>query len=549
MNDKVMLVEARSLYKIKTMSEIPETTKQTLEEQSMSDNDLSIILGRALTESRPLTALDLRNCNVADLYELRSIIEQEIELRLPQVPGEGEPLPLILKFEKSELLTNQLNLRDDTLTTRQIELLMAIKSQLEQENDKRIDEVVESSRQAFERTLEDRRLKDEAFKEAIKREYGEEKGTILVTLVYFDDVNAEPTEENWGIMKVTLGEDQNAAMAFVKQHADKALGIDAELEKRANRILHNPETRQHNFCISTMPSWFFVNKGVIPEQVFNRCDEIKAALIKQGGCGQDKYQNLFDDLTISVGVEDRVNFDFGKLTVGIDVRKSLEENLATIRAAAEDGNPKTVRERMGISADSEHETQRQQEMDKTWLIYALQKEQGEGVLYCPLAHFIELGDKNVAPTKESWGHMTIDRNADEGAVKAFILENIATIRQIAAEIRQTAQSLEGASDALGVQLVAMPYISDRTLITPDELFALERKILDALKVRGGFSKQEGRNLQICLSEKDRVDQHFPDEAVGGGELVSIKCRMDNKPDEIVDYVVGQAQEKGFRLAA
>lgn len=533
------------------MSETPTTSEQPLEEPSLSDNDLSIILGRALQESRPLTALDLKNCNEADLHALRSMIEQEIELRLPQVPDEERPLPLILQFEKSELLTGQLNLKDDALTTRQIESLMAIKSQLEQENDRRIDQIVEVSRQAFEKTLEEDRLKGEAFREAIKQEYGEEKGIRLVTLVYLDNANAEPTMENWGIMKVSLAEGQDAAMDFVRQHADEAMRIDAELEKKAQEILHDSETRQHHFGISTMSSGSFAFEGVSPDQVFERSSAIKAALIEQGGCGKNKYPNLFDDLTVAVSVEDRVDFGWGKLTVGIDVRKSLDENLATIRAAAEEGNPKTVREKMGITADSENETQRQQETDKTWLIYALQKEQGgEGVLYYDWAHFVEVGDKNVAPTKESWGHMMIDRNADDDSVRAFILENIATIKQIATEIRQTAESLERESDDLGVQLVAMPVsISDKERITPDELFAKERQIIDALKGKGGFAKQDGRDLQIYLGSKQGVNQQLPDETVGGGEIVSITCRMESQLDEIVDYVVEQAKEKGFQLAA
>lgn len=307
-----------------------------LEDEKVSDKDLSIILGRNLKNGMPLSDLDLKNCSVTDLINLAFLVRQELELRLPQVVGEVA-WPIHAHFEKSELLTGQLNLKDDALTVRQIALLTAIKAQLDRATDDRVDEAVKTSRLAFDRAfaLEDSYGSQlNKFHDAIKQEYGENNGIRLSGLVLVaDDVNAEPTENSWGNIKVTLNDGHDAAMAFVRQHADVALEISDRLIQKHYDILHDPENVLFHFSICPTHDYFFIRNGVTPEEVFKRCDEIKRALIKQGGCipGKEKYA-LSDFVFISF--ENTASFDsLGNLTARVDVREPLEKNLAFIRSA------------------------------------------------------------------------------------------------------------------------------------------------------------------------------------------------------------------------
>jgi hypothetical protein len=267
------------------MSETPNSPNDSLQEPSLSDNDISILLGRAMQEDQLLTEPDLKNCSDADLYHIGYMSDQEIELRLPQIESEEPPSSLLFRYKKSEQLTGQLDLKNDELTLRQIQTLMKIKAQLENERNRRIHKEVEASLLAFEKTLSERSKKKEAVYEAIKKEFGE-NGLHLATLVGFGDSNIAPTTEDWGHITASLANGHEAAMDFIRKNAELVLKIDDELEKKLLEALHDPEARRSHFGI------FFMNYQPLavttPEKIFARANEIKLALIGQGGCGREK---------------------------------------------------------------------------------------------------------------------------------------------------------------------------------------------------------------------------------------------------------------------
>ncbi len=100
---------------------VGDSIDQTQETVSLSESDISILLGRALQEGRPLPMLDLRNCTDNDIYIMRLMIAQEISLRLLR-----EDFVVMGLYEKAGILTLQRHLEDRALSSSQIETLRMI---------------------------------------------------------------------------------------------------------------------------------------------------------------------------------------------------------------------------------------------------------------------------------------------------------------------------------------------------------------------------------------------------------------------------------------
>lgn len=96
-----------------------------MEEVSLDGRDLAIILCRALSESRLLSAVDLANCSDGDLLDLRDMIQDQIDMRLQShycsgsgyMAGYGYSEVLLRQFDADniELCQNQAYLLADIL--------------------------------------------------------------------------------------------------------------------------------------------------------------------------------------------------------------------------------------------------------------------------------------------------------------------------------------------------------------------------------------------------------------------------------------------------
>lgn len=316
-----------------------ERVEKSFEDSSLSDIALSEILATALASDRQLDPFDLGAMSRSSLMELSNMIEQELELRLPQIESEETPFPLLRTYDKSMKLSQLLRLEDDEVTTRQIALLTAMKAQIELEDDARVDKIMEAENAAFQKVLDEDSQQWDALHESIETEYGKDVAIKLNTLVRFGDSNIAPTVDRWGVMQVSHANDHDATMIFVREHADEALKIDDEINRRCSEVLYDKQTYEANFILMPIqPALRPVH--LTPDQVFARAKEIKDALIDQGGCGQDKYPNLIDRLNIALSDEDALSVRGSKLTVSVDIKKTPDENLAMIRQAAEAGNSK-----------------------------------------------------------------------------------------------------------------------------------------------------------------------------------------------------------------
>lgn len=379
----------------------------------------------------------------------------------------------------------------------------------------------------------------DAIRDRVYVEFGD-RGLEMKYLIYFSNVNRLPTEEGWGFVGVSLEGGYEVAMNFIRANAEEALRINNLLRKRGSQF-----DSDSNFTISIRDRYLFAKAGITPDQIFDRVKKIKDTLVWTGGFTRKKYPNLFKDLSISLDMEDNVSFLFGQLNIRVDACKSIAQNLATIRMAASDGNPKSIRAKLNIP---DEENLANVLDDKAWLIFSLQREQGgQQISGCDWIEFINIGEANIEPTKANWGHMTIDRNSGDEEARAFILENIGRVREIDLLINQSAQFVARGAALLGLDLfTTVEWRDQRRLISSDEFSAKQMQLIQILKGNGTFRREEERCFQVVFGNVNHV---YYQKLSTGGDFLRITVAIASTPEEMARYIVTESFEKGFLLAA
>lgn len=257
--------------------------------------------------------------------------------------------------------------------------------------------------------------------------------TEELRVVTFGDKYEEPTRKSWGVMQVDLNDLIGNIVLYVKRFSRKAEEVRSALEKEMETLEQelNANEKEQGFCI-LIPMFKFTGydldqygKGVTPDDVIKRAEEIHGALVQKGNL-HEVYPNLVPTYPYAIdlaldGYDARASLYSGN-SVTVNVNDPLETNLFIIDKVASKGNPREVfatvlSDRTGLEDEPEdpNKVKRTNRMTKEYIVAKACGDKNVPV---------EIGDKFIPPSAENHGKMTIDVNASDKDVQEFVETHI-----------------------------------------------------------------------------------------------------------------------------
>ena len=473
------------------MTNTPDQSVDEASSPSLSESDLNTLLDRAIREGG-FSPVDFMNCNNGDLFEFYRLIE--------------------LKRRQDERLD-----------------LGQIHSQVHAELEKRYDQgsnLHETQMLQFERNRVARELKraaESSLRERLEDEFGQDLHVLI------GERNQSPTRDNWGVMTVSLAEDEVAAMDFVRANVEAARSVEEQLNRQFDGI-------KSLGGVSYDRPYVLNTSSYTPDEVLLRGQSLEAVLSKEGGYKSDKYPALFHTPNIQISTDDGISSFDGRLKISVDVRKDLEHQLKWIRTCLEDGDPRSIREKNGIIAEDPDTLKG----DKAWLIEKIGRELvPEEARLC--FYWLHVGHKDEAPTLENWGELTIDVNSSDQMAEAFLRAHIkdhqVALDQIDAANEQVNILAQEAGFFLNPKDIPS---SSRTTVDPNVLFS-HGAALVALVKQANVLATLGTNekyLHVDFDHKNSIHRRER------GSL-SLTLNLDQSVQENRDFLLLVAKTYGF----
>lgn len=451
-------------------------------ERSLDETDLNIILNRAIKEGG-FTVVDFKNCNNEDLDWMGAKLLEKIEA--------GENV-----YSIHTQIYDELKRRHE-----------AWKVDFARE---------ETAREAeYAATDKERRFYDKL------KQLGEElPGLVRFSTKVGQDFSA-PTRNNWGRITVSLKDSEEAALEYVRKNAAEANKIKEALQVEFS----GSQSTVHFYVVghsSDMP------EGITPDYVLARGEEIRDTLVAEGGCGTDRFPNLFRDPRISISDNDSISLHNGQLFIEVDIKKGLKENMEMIRTCATDGSPKSIRKGLGATEDTERD--RNEDVDNlVWKVASELMPDFENIKKDGI-YWIELGERNEAPGMDNWGRMTINPKDTDEVLEGFLRAHIEDRAKVWKEIWAAFKEVEKEATPLGFSLALSPNIYGiKEALTPQEVCAQVRQFM-AL-VQGKFKLPE-KPLTVILSDKQSLEEN-------GAAGLELELDFRKTPEDNAAFFISQ----------